>query len=292
MGHTPFVGSAVASHGLDGTYETSLKSWLRKVGEVPLLTPEAERDLARLTTEGSKEAGKELVERNLRLVIRVAKQFSGYGVPICDLIQEGNVGLLRAASKYDYRLGFRFSTYAIWWVKQSVRRAISYQASSVRIPAKAHCLVAKGQHIASRMKQLNGREPSQIEISEALGVPLSQWIAACGMSSRVLSLDVPLNGQDGPFFSDVLEDNLSQTPFEYARNSSLHDKVTELLTCLNIREREVIELRYGLFDGESWSLEAIAKATGVTRERVRQIQEQALAKMRRAPCMIDLQGIV
>jgi RNA polymerase primary sigma factor len=288
MGLTPYVGSAVAYHGLDGTFEVTLRSWLRKIGEVPLLTPEAEKELARLKLEGSAEAGNELAERNLRLVVRIAKQFAGKGVPISDLIQEGNIGLLHAVSKFDYRLGFRFSTYAVWWVRQSVHRAVCCQSRTIRIPSEVHSLVAKSREIASRISHIDGREPSQIEITNELKIPLSKWLALCSVLPYTFSLDAPVDGKEGAVLSDILEDDVSTGPFESAHRENVSSTVKDLLRCLSPRERQVIELRYGLLDGDTRSLESIAESMGVTRERVRQVQERALAKLRVAASAAEL----
>jgi RNA polymerase primary sigma factor len=230
--------------------------------------------------EGAQKARERLTQANLRLVISVAKKQRGYGVPFADLVQEGNIGLMRAVEKFDYRLGYKFSTYAHWWIRQAVGRAITDQSRTVRVPVHMHENIRKLMKIKDRLYQKHGRRPTREELASEMGVTSDavDWLKTV-KASRPISLETPL-GQDGSQLGDFIEDVATPQPADEAAIGLLRSQLSQALESLSARERRVIELRYGLEDGYSLTLEEVGAKLGLTRERIRQIQKEALAKLR------------
>jgi RNA polymerase primary sigma factor len=230
--------------------------------------------------EAAQKARERLTQANLRLVISVAKKQRGYGVPFADLVQEGNIGLMRAVEKFDHRLGYKFSTYAHWWIRQAVGRAITDQSSTVRVPVHMHENMRKLMKTKDRLYQKHGRKPTREELASEMGVASKavDWLKTV-KASQPISLETPL-GQDGSQLGDFVEDVATPQPADEAAIGLLRSQLSQALESLSVRERRVIELRYGLEDGCSLTLEEVGTKLGLTRERIRQIQKEALAKLR------------
>lgn len=259
--------------------EDGLTFWLKQVGKTPLLTREQELELSRRAKAGCEEAKSQLVSANLRLVVSVAKRFVGRGVALGDLYQEGNMGLLRAVAKYDPDRGFRFSTYATWWIRQSVARAVCDQARTIRLPVHMTDLFFRLTRVASRMRHQLGREPSAVEVAEESGMPLARVESVMQMPGDPISLEMPMGENEGKL-SDTLEE---RDPVSITANSMrnlLRQQVMTLLEDLAERDREVILLRYGLDDGIFCTLDEIAERMNLTRERVRQIELRCLKRLK------------
>jgi RNA polymerase primary sigma factor len=278
--------------------------YLRDIRRVPLLTPEREMELARLVAEGNEAAKRlpqatgeeaerlrevvargqaarrELVEANLRLVVSVARKYLGRGLPLLDLIQEGNIGLSRAVDKFDYRKGYRFSTYAYWWIRQAITRAIADQSRSIRIPVHMVEQIGRLSRAAGRLQQELGREPELEEVAELLGVSVEKAREIGLAAQQPISLDTPIGDDESSFLADFIEDTSSPTPVEAVSRLLLQETVAEAMSCLTQRERQVVELRFGLHDGRARTLAEIGEELKVSRERVRQIETEALAKLR------------
>ncbi|NLG69383.1 MAG: sigma-70 family RNA polymerase sigma factor [Firmicutes bacterium] len=264
-----------------------LQTYLREIGTVPLLTREEEIELAKRAEQGDVRAKARLIESNLRLVVNVAMRFVDRGVPVLDLVQEGNIGLMRAVEKYDWRKGFRFSTYATWWIVQAVRRALGDQSRTIRLPAHMIETIGKVNTTASLLGHELGREARAEEVAAHLGMEPSRVEEAMRAAQELLSLENPV-GDDGMRVADFVGDEHSPPPDEEAARSLLRDHVREVLESLPPVERTVLTLRYGLDDGQPRTLEEIGRRLGVTRERIRQIQERALAHLREPARMAAL----
>lgn len=264
-----------------------LQTYLREIGKVPLLTREEEIELAKRAEKGDARAKARLIEANLRLVVNVAMRFVDRGVPVLDLVQEGNIGLMRAVEKYDWRKGFRFSTYATWWIVQAVRRALGDQSRTIRLPAHMIETIGKVNTAASLLGHELGREARAEEVAAHLGMEPSRVEEAMRAAQELLSLENPV-GDDGMRVADFVGDEQSPPPDEEAARSLLRDHVREVLESLPPVERTVLTLRYGLDDGQPRTLEEIGRRLGVTRERIRQIQERALAHLREPARMAAL----
>jgi RNA polymerase primary sigma factor len=248
---------------------------LRKNG----LDPERRRELQALVEDGL-AARDHLIRANARLVISVAKKYIGRGVSFLDLIQEGNIGLIRAANKFNYRLGHKFSTYATWWIRQAVTRAIADQSRTIRVPVHMGDQINRLMRVSHRLTQELGREPSSEELAQAMDIPTQKAEQMITFARRPLSLDMPTDDEEESALGDFIEDESAVVPVEAVSASMLRDVIMEILQELPPREVRVLQLRYGLVDGETYTLEEVGKKLGVTRERVRQIEAQALSRLR------------
>lgn len=259
-----------------------LKIYLREIGQIPLLSEEEERELGRKSAAGDESARRRLEEGNLRLVVSLAKHYTGRGVPLMDLIQEGNLGLMHAAEKYDYTKENRFSTYASWWIKESMQRAIDQQSREIRVPVHVAENMKKVQRAAKELQQELGRDAAPKEIAEKMGDLTEEEVKNILMCFQSpVSLETPI-GEDGEdSLGDMVEDRSEATPEEAMDILVRREEVQELLEALSDRERQVIRLRFGLEDGRSRTLEEIGGQLGVTRERVRQIEARAMEKLRK-----------
>jgi RNA polymerase primary sigma factor len=271
---------------LDLTVEPSLDSlrlYLREIGKVPLLTADQEVTLAKRIERGDMGAKTAMTEANLRLVVSIAKGYLGRGLSFLDLIQEGSLGLIRAVEKFDYRKGYKFSTYATWWIRQAVTRAIADKARTIRIPVHMVEKLNKVVHIERQLVQRLGREPSPEEIGEELEMTTEEVREILRMSQLPVSLEKPIGEEEDSSLGDFVEDEAAESPFDTAQLLLRREDVTNALSALPRREREVIELRYGLLGGEPRTLEEVGRAFGVTRERIRQIENNTLKKLEHLP---------
>jgi RNA polymerase primary sigma factor len=277
---------AVATPKLDLTVEPSLDSlrlYLREIGKVNLLTADQEVTLAKRIERGDMGAKTEMIEANLRLVVSIAKGYLGRGLSFLDLIQEGSLGLIRAVEKFDYRKGYKFSTYATWWIRQAVTRAIADKARTIRIPVHMVEKLNKVVHIERQLVQRLGREPSPEEIAEELEMTTEEVREILRMSQLPVSLEKPIGEEEDSSLGDFVEDEAAESPFDTAQLLLRREDVVNALNALPRREREVIELRYGLLGGEPRTLEEVGRAFGVTRERIRQIENNTLKKLEHLP---------
>ena len=266
----------------EGTEVTEpLKIYLNEIGQIPLLDAEEEKELGRRSVDGDEEARRRLEEGNLRLVVSIAKHYTGRGIPLMDLIQEGNIGLMRAVEKYDFTKENRFSTYASWWIKEAIQRAIDQQSREIRVPVHVAEAMKKVQCISKELQQSLGREATPEEIAEKLGDKSTEDVKnILSYLQNPVSLETPV-GEDGENnLGDMVEDKASPTPEEAMNLLVQKEEVSELLNALNDREKQVIRLRYGLEDGKTHTLEEIGEELKVTRERVRQIESRAMEKLR------------
>ena len=257
-----------------------VRMYLREIGKIPLLTPEEEIELAKRIEDGDEEAKRKLIEANLRLVVSIAKKYIGRGLSFLDLIQEGNLGLIRAVEKFDYRKGFKFSTYATWWIRQAITRAIADQARTIRIPVHMVETINKLIRVSRQLVQQLGREPTTEEIAQALGLPPEKVEDIQRIAQEPVSLETPIGEEEDSQLGDFLEDKESPNPEEATAGQLLREQLEEMLGELTEREREVLRLRFGLEDGHAHTLEEVGKRFNVTRERIRQIEAKALRKLR------------
>jgi RNA polymerase primary sigma factor len=277
---------AVAAPKLDLTVEPSLDSlrlYLREIGKVNLLTADQEVTLAKRIERGDMGAKTAMIEANLRLVVSIAKGYLGRGLSFLDLIQEGSLGLIRAVEKFDYRKGYKFSTYATWWIRQAVTRAIADKARTIRIPVHMVEKLNKVVHIERQLVQRLGREPSPEEIAEELEMTTEEVREILRMSQLPVSLEKPIGEEEDSSLGDFVEDEAAESPYDTAQLMLRREDVVNALNALPRREREVIELRYGLLGGEPRTLEEVGRAFGVTRERIRQIENNTLKKLEHLP---------
>ena len=271
---------------LDLTVEPSLDSlrlYLREIGKVQLLTADQEVTLAKRIEGGDMGAKTAMTEANLRLVVSIAKGYLGRGLSFLDLIQEGSLGLIRAVEKFDYRKGYKFSTYATWWIRQAVTRAIADKARTIRIPVHMVEKLNKVVHIERQLVQRLGREPSPEEIAEELEMTTEEVREILRMSQLPVSLEKPIGEEEDSSLGDFVEDEAAESPYDTAQLMLRREDVVNALSALPRREREVIELRYGLLGGEPRTLEEVGRAFGVTRERIRQIENNTLKKLEHLP---------
>ena len=257
-----------------------VRMYLKEIGRVNLLTAADEVELAKAIQAGSELAKQRLTEANLRLVVSIAKKYIGRGMSFLDLIQEGNMGLIRAVEKFDYNKGFKFSTYATWWIRQAITRAIADQARTIRIPVHMVETINKLVRVSRRMLQELGREPSDEEIGEEMGISSDRVREIVKVSQDPVSLETPIGEEDDSHLGDFVEDKEATAPSDAASLTMLHNEVEDILDTLTPRERRVLQLRFGLIDGHQRTLEEVGKRFGVTRERIRQIEAKALRKLR------------
>ena len=260
--------------------EDPVRMYLKEIGKVPLLSAEEEIKLAQRMEEGDEDAKKRLAEANLRLVVSIAKRYVGRGMLFLDLIQEGNLGLIKAVEKFDYRKGYKFSTYATWWIRQAITRAIADQARTIRIPVHMVETINKLIRVSRQLLQELGREPTPEEISEEMGMPVDRVREILKISQEPVSLETPIGEEDDSNLGDFVADVNTVTPEGNVESVMLRDHIDALLGDLKERERQVIELRFGLRDGHPRTLEEVGKEFNVTRERIRQIEAKALRKLR------------
>jgi RNA polymerase primary sigma factor len=260
--------------------ESALKMYLREMGSFNLLSAEEEHDLAVRAAEGDLEAKKRLVEANLRLVISVAKRYNGCGMTMLDLIQEGNIGLMKAADKFDYEKGFRFSTYATWWIKQSISRAVADQSRTIRVPVHIAEMINRIRKTERELTSQLGHEPTVEDLAKALNLKEEEVKEMQSYMSDTSSLDVQVGDEEDTTIGSLIADNHAMNPEDSYINNSLHDMIIEIVDTLSEREAEIIKLRFGLNNGKPMTLEEVGQAYGLTRERIRQIEAKALRKLR------------
>ncbi|MDO4377577.1 MAG: RNA polymerase sigma factor RpoD [Erysipelotrichia bacterium] len=259
----------------------NVKIYLKSIGKVPLLKSEEEREIAKRVQEGDEAAKEELIVANLRLVVAIAKKYVGRGLLFLDLIQEGNLGLVKAVEKFDYTKGFKFSTYATWWIRQAITRAIADQARTIRIPVHMVETINKLTRVQRQLVQELGREPTAEEISEKLGNISPEKVREIQkIALDPVSLETPIGEEDDSHLGDFIEDKHAISPDEYASKELLKDEIDNVLATLTERERKVLQLRFGLIDGRQRTLEEVGKEFNVTRERIRQIEAKALRKLK------------
>ena len=257
-----------------------VRMYLKEIGNVPLLTGEEEVELAKRVEAGDEEAKRKLTEANLRLVVSIAKKYLGRGMPFLDLIQEGNMGLMKAVDKFDYKRGYKFSTYATWWIRQAITRGIADTGRTIRVPVHMVETINKTLRMTRTLLQELGREPTPEEVADRLGVPVSRVREVLKISKDPVSLDTPIGEEDDSHLGDFIEDDTIMSPADSAAFSMLREELATALESLTERERQVIKLRFGLDDGRARTLEEVGKEFSVTRERIRQIEAKALRKLR------------
>ncbi len=260
--------------------EDPVRMYLKEIGNVPLLTTEQEVALAKRVEAGDEEAKKALTEANLRLVVSIAKKYVGRGMPFLDLIQEGNMGLMKAVEKFDYTKGYKFSTYATWWIRQAITRGIADTGRTIRVPVHMVETINKTLRMTRVLLQELGREPTAEEVADRLGVPVSRVREVLKISRDPVSLDTPIGEEDDSHLGDFIEDDSALSPADSAAFSMLREELRVALESLTERERQVVRLRFGLEDGNARTLEEVGKEFNVTRERIRQIEAKALRKLR------------
>ena len=260
--------------------EDPVRMYLKEIGKVPLLSAEEEIELAKRMENGDQEAKKRLAEANLRLVVSIAKRYVGRGMLFLDLIQEGNLGLIKAVEKFDYRKGYKFSTYATWWIRQAITRAIADQARTIRIPVHMVETINKLIRVSRQLLQELGREPTPEEISEEMGMPVDRVREILKISQEPVSLETPIGEEEDSHLGDFIQDDNVPVPAEAASFTLLREQLVEVLGTLTEREQKVLRLRFGLDDGRARTLEEVGKEFNVTRERIRQIEAKALRKLR------------
>lgn len=257
-----------------------VRMYLKEIGKVPLLTPEEEQELARRMADGDEEAKRRMAEANLRLVVSIAKRYVGRGMLFLDLIQEGNLGLIKAVDKFDYTKGYKFSTYATWWIRQAITRAIADQARTIRIPVHMVETINKVIRVSRQLLQELGHDPSAEEIAEEMGMPVDKVRDILKIAQEPVSLETPIGEEEDSHLGDFIPDEDASEPSEAASFSLLREQLMTVLDTLTPREKKVLELRFGIVDGRTRTLEEVGKEFNVTRERIRQIEAKALRKLR------------
>ena len=257
-----------------------VRMYLKEIGQVKLLSAEEEVELAKRVSEGDQEAKNKLTEANLRLVVSIAKKYSGRGLHILDLIQEGNTGLIRAVDKFDWTKGNKFSTYATWWIRQAITRAIADQARTIRVPVHMVEVINKATRCNRKLVQELGREPTMEEIAAELNLPVEKIIEANRTAADTLSLDTPVGDEEDTSIGSFVEDERTPGPADATSNALLAEALKEILGTLTEREADVLRMRFGMYDGRTHTLEEVGQIFGVTRERIRQIENKAIRKLR------------
>ncbi len=267
--------------GRDNDSDSGIKIYLREIGQIPLITVQDEIDLAAKIKKGDRNARAKMIKANLRLVVKIAHDYSNLGLPLLDLISEGNIGLMKAVERFDPQKGGKLSTYAAWWIKQSIKRALANQAKTIRLPVHLVDKISKMKRASHRLSERLGRDPTDQELADLLGMPRQKISHLREISIRPASLDAPIGDDDATEFSEIVGDEAAATPFEMLRDKSLRQDVRKILTELDAREAEILTLRFGLDGNKPLTLEDVGRKFRVTRERVRQIQNIALTKLRR-----------
>ena len=262
--------------------DSSLLVYLREISRTPLLTPEEEVKLARRIKRGDTEARTHMIKANLRLVVKIAQDYSGYGLPISDLISEGNIGLMKAVERFDPKKGGKLSTYAAWWIKQSIKRALANQSKTIRLPVHMVDKIAKMRRISTLLAEALGREPTDEELADEVGLPRRKLAMLKQASQRPTSLDAPINEGEATEYGEIIGDDRAEDPLESLSERNLQGELGGLLDVLDKRERRIIDERFGLTGKTPLTLEEVGREFGVTRERIRQLQNVALTKMRKA----------
>ena len=262
--------------------DPGFKIYLREIGKTPLLTPAEEIELAAKIKRGNKEARLKMIKANLRLVVKIAHDYANFGLPLLDLVSEGNIGLMKAVERFDPAKGGKLSTYAAWWIKQAIKRALANQSKTIRLPVHLVDKIAKIRRVALSMSEMLGREPTDEELAEEVGICAAKLSQLRTVSIRPASLDAPMNDEDGTQFSEIVGDDNAVDPSENLSDKNLQEEVADLLRVLDEREKKIIMSRFGLDGGSTRTLEEVGEKFGVTRERIRQLQNIALAKLRRA----------
>ena len=267
-------------HSERGSAEDPVRMYLKEIGRIPLLSAEEEIELAKRMEMGDEEAKKKLSEANLRLTVSIAKRYSGRGMQFLDLIQEGNLGLIKAVEKFDYRKGYKFSTYATWWIRQSITRAIADQARTIRIPVHMVETMNRVNRTSRRLLQEYGREPTPEEIAVTMNLPVERILEVSKISQEPVSLETPIGEEEDSHLGDFIQDEHVPVPSEEAAHTLLREQLEEVMDTLSDREQKVLALRFGLEDGKPHTLEEVGRDFQVTRERIRQIEAKALRKLR------------
>ena len=261
--------------------DTAIKLYLREIGQVKLLTPQEEIELAARIKKGDKRAREQMIKANLRLVVKIAHDYEGLGLPLLDLINEGNIGLMKAVERFDPAKGGKLSTYGAWWIKQSIKRALANQSKTIRLPVHLVDKISKMRRTAMKLQEVLGREPTDEELAEELGMTASRVAQLRTAAIRPASLDAPIGDEDSNNFSEVVQDENASTPYEQLEEKTVSAMLQEMVKTLDTREATILRYRFGLDGGSEKTLEEVGQKFGVTRERVRQIQNIALAKLRK-----------
>lgn len=262
--------------------DTSLRLYLREIAKTELLTPQEEIELAARIKQGDKQARTHMIRANLRLVVKIAQDYSNYGLPLADLISEGNIGLMKAVERFDPSKGGKLSTYGSWWIKQSIKRALANQSKTIRLPVHMVDKIARMRRISAMLAESIGREPTDQELAEELGIPRRKLALLKRAAKRPASLNAPVYEDDSGEYSDMIGDERAVDPYEALDTKTMHGELDELLEILDDRESRIIGARFGLDGKKPMTLEEVGVEFGVTRERIRQLQNIALAKMRKA----------
>ena len=265
--------------GYDG--DTAYKLYLREIGQVPLLTPEQEIELAAKIHAGDKDARELMIKANLRLVVKIARDYEGFGLPLLDLINEGNVGLMKAVERFDPAKGGKLSTYGSWWIKQSIKRALANQSKTIRLPVHLVDKISRMRRTAYRLQEELGREPTDEELGEEMEMTAAKVAQLRTAAIRPASLDAPIGDEDGNLFGEIVQDENAPTPYETLEEDTVNSMLREMIKTLPEREATILDYRFGLSGGTEKTLEEVGEKFGVTRERIRQIQNIALAKLRK-----------
>jgi RNA polymerase primary sigma factor len=268
-------------------HDNNLDAYLREISRTPLLTVEQECELAERIKDGDEEARAHLIRANLRLVVKIANDYAGYGLQVSDLVSEGNIGLMQAVDRFDPEKGGKFSTYGAWWIKQSIKRALANQSKTIRLPIHMVDKIARMRRIASMLAESLGREPTDDEIAGELGLPRQKIAMLKQSAQRQSSLDAPVVDGEAKTFGDVISDESMADPLELLTDKNLREQIGDLLEVLDERERRIIDERFGLSGLKPMLLEDVGREFGVSRERIRQLQNVALAKMRKALAKMD-----
>ncbi len=261
--------------------DTAIKLYLREIGQVKLLTPQEEIELAARIKKGDKKAREQMIKANLRLVVKIARDYEGIGLPLLDLISEGNIGLMKAVERFDPAKGGKLSTYGSWWIKQSIKRALANQSKTIRLPVHLVDKISKMRRTAMRLQEELGREPTDEELGEELGITASRVAQMRMAAIRPASLDAPIGDEDSNNFAEVVQDESADTPYEQLEEKTVTRMLQEMVKTLDPREATILRARFGLDGGPQKTLEEVGQKFGVTRERVRQIQNIALKKLRK-----------
>jgi RNA polymerase primary sigma factor len=266
-----------------GAYDgdTAIKLYLREIGQVRLLTPQEEIELAARIKKGDKKAREQMIKANLRLVVKIARDYEGIGLPLLDLISEGNIGLMKAVERFDPSKGGKLSTYGSWWIKQSIKRALANQSKTIRLPVHLVDKISKMRRTAMKLQEILGREPSDEELADELGISVMRVGQLRAAAIRPASLDAPIGDEDSNNFAEVVEDENAETPYEQLEEKTVTNMVQDMVDTLDPREATILRARFGLDGGNERTLEEVGEKFSVTRERVRQIQNIALKKLRK-----------